>query len=92
MIEYTYEIISYDVLGNLKDGYEVNTAHSTKTFITINEDDSTTSIIKKLKDVGYLNKYARNSKFDIAGEIGYSLYVELKTLYPICELKIVEVD
>lgn len=89
MIEYTYEIISYDVLGNLEDGYEVNAAYTTKTFITINEDDSTTSIIKKLKDVGYLNKYARHSKFNIEGEIGFNLHIELKTLYPICGLNIV---
>lgn len=86
-----YEIITYDVWGNEKDGFEVNNAFSTGTIIDVTDSDSEKDIISKLKAVGIIRKGFRFSSFSIDGEASYSLYVTYEpTMYPVCELRKVE--
>jgi hypothetical protein len=91
-----FEIINYDVWGNPKDGFEVNNSFSTGIVIDINEDDSDKTILKKLKEVGYLKKTAKFNCFEIDGDFDYSLYINHVTIkdgdYPLCELRRLEND
>ena len=87
-----FEIIQYDVWGNPQDGFEVNDAYSTGIVIDINENDSDKTILKKLKEVGFLKKTAKYNCFEI--EVCHSLtalYINHVTLkdgvYPLCELR-----
>ena len=87
-----YEIIEYDVWGNKVDGYEVNNAFRTGNMVEIDIDnDSDKTIIKKLKDAGYLAKGLHTTSFEIDGD-EYGLYVncvkqEFNGFYPVCELR-----
>ena len=70
-----YEVITLDVWGNNKEGYEVNAAHSTgdKFTVPLNCDDK--RIIEHLKALGYVNKKTRFNSLEIKGEDN-SLYVD----------------
>ena len=76
----TFEIISYDVWGNDKDGYEVNQAFTTGEFVYLREDMTDKEIIEALVNVGYYSPDSLNDMdhVDIEGEFGYSLYIEYK--------------
>ena len=86
-----FEIIQYDVWGNPQDGFEVNNSFSTGIFIDINENDTDKTILKKLKEVGFLKKTAKYICFEIDGELDFSLYITHVTIkdgaYPLCELR-----
>lgn len=87
-----YDVINYDVLGNPKDGYEVNDAHYTGLTITVNDDDTDADVIKALQNVGFLKDGLHRSKFEVDGDPDYTLYVNATHsryggLYPLCELQ-----
>ena len=93
-----FEIINYDVWGNPQDGFEVNNAYSTGIFVDINKNDSDKTILKKLKEVGFLKKTAKYICFEIEGEDPFlvidgrpSIYINHVTqkdgVYPLCELR-----
>ena len=84
-----YQLITYDVWGNKRDGYEVNQSYTSDTIIDLEPTDYyDDTIIKKLKEVGLLSKHAKNSKYDIDGEFDYTLYVNYTpVMYPVCELR-----
>ena len=85
-----YEVVSLDVWGNRRDGYEVNDAYSTGVYININEDTSDADIIKLLKAAGFLKKTCKNKSFSVNGEFGYSLHITHEpTDYPVYDLKCV---
>tara|TARA_Y100000593_G_C4216702_1_gene289595 strand:+ start:615 stop:896 length:282 start_codon:yes stop_codon:yes gene_type:complete len=86
-----FELINYDVWGNPQDGFEVNNAYSTGIVIDISENDTDKTILKKLKEVGFLKKTAKFICFEIDGELDFSLYINHVTqkdgVYPLCELR-----
>ena len=86
-----FELINYDVWGNSQDGFSVNNAYSTGIFINIEVFDTDKTILKKLKEVGFLKKTAKYNCFVIDGESEYSLYINHVTIkdgvYPFCELR-----
>jgi hypothetical protein len=63
-----YEVITYDVWGNTREGFEVNQAFTTGRTITLPENASDYLINRRLG--------VRGVKWD--GEPEYSLYGELK--------------
>jgi len=89
-----FEIIQYDVWGDPDGGFTVNNAYSTGIVIDINENDTDKTILKKLKEVGFLKKTAKYICFEIDGELDYSLYINHVTIkdgvYPLCELRRLE--
>ena len=92
-----FEIIQYDVWGNPQDGFEVNNSFSTGIFIDINENDTDKTILKKLKEVGFLKKTAKFNCFEINNDIFFeALYIDHVTIkdgiYPFCELRRLEND
>ena len=89
----TYKIKSYDVWGNKTDGYEVNDVFHTGLEIELSEQDcyNDRTIIKKLKDIGFLKKGLHTKSFEITGEPGFSLYLTCVKacfggFYPVCQL------
>ena len=86
-----FELINYDVWGNPQDGFEVNNAYSTGIVIDMNENDTDKTILKKLKEVGFLKKTAKYICFEIDGELDFSLYINHVTIkdgaYPLCEIR-----
>lgn len=44
----TYQVISYDVWGNSRDGFEVNAAYTTNTYIEVSESTSDRAINRRL--------------------------------------------
>jgi hypothetical protein len=86
----TYNVISYDVWGNLKDGYEVNQAFCTSHYIDVDDTDSDTAIIRKLKVIEYLNPKTR-TKFTLDSSTEECIYINReRDSFPICELRLVD--
>ena len=89
-----YEIISYDVLGNEKDGFEVNDARHTGVFVSLTKDASDEQIIRALKNEGYIKRNCRFATFEMDhsfGEPPQCIYVEIKkTGAPFCELRLAD--
>jgi hypothetical protein len=44
----TYQVITYDVWGNAREGFEVNAAYTTDTYIEVSESTSDRAIIAVL--------------------------------------------
>ena len=66
-----YQYISYGLVGNEKDGYEVNDAHTTDTFVELSEADlkSDTALFHALKREGFITKKRlRVNKFSTEGD------------------------
>lgn len=74
-----YRLIDYDVWGNDKDGYEVNQAFLTNTFIDLTDkiinDDKL--LIKDLKKAGIIRKGIHANKIGILGD-DITMYFEYK--------------
>lgn len=91
-----YEIISYDVWGNAKDGYEVNDAHRTGIIIELPEECTDRHIRRALYDCGYCTRSVLWSKLEVCNaytESG-SIYMEHNSIKeagrPFCELRPVD--
>lgn len=86
-----YKIISYDVWGNPKDGFEVNDNYDTGITLELLENSSDYTVISELKKAGFLKKTAKNTKFEVDGDFSHSLYIDHVTQrrgsYPFCELR-----
>lgn len=83
-----YQLITYDVWGNTRDGYEVNAAYTTANYIELNGDESDGLINRRLNVLGVIN--ARGTTW--GGEPGHTLYGTNKgNGRPVCELRAVEV-
>lgn len=75
-----FEIISYDVWGNTRDGYEVNAAYHTDQYIDIDESTSDRAINRRLGIHG--------AQWE--GELEYSLYgTSKRNGKPLLELRAV---
>lgn len=86
-----YEVITYDVWGNKRDGYEVNDAYHTGEIVDVSDSDSDKDIIRKLKAVGIIRKGFRFSSFIVDGDPDCNFYVDYEpTMYPVCELRKVQ--
>lgn len=59
-----YRIVSLDVWGNKKDGYEINAAYNTDNFIDIEENDTAKDIKQKLFNIDYLSKTGMRMKIE----------------------------
>jgi len=70
-----YEIISYEVWGNPKDGWEVNDAHYTDSKIEIPENSTDLEILNLLKGGGLVKDDITLNDISIDGESEYSFYV-----------------
>jgi hypothetical protein len=85
-----YEIVSLDVWGNEKDGFEINCGFYTGAVITIDPYDNK-DIIRKVRQAGYVNKALPYQNFEIEGdpEFELTLYYSSRRLgqrYPVCSL------
>ena len=82
-------IISYDVWGNGKEGYEVNAAHVWNYGVEFNLDwDSGRDIAKFLKSVGFLAKHVKVSNLEFDGHVDYVTITRSRDAYPLCEVRI----
>ncbi len=63
-----YRLISYDVWGNEKDGYEVNQAFTTSEYYELDDNADHTGIIKALRKQGCLKKGVRAKLIEIDGD------------------------
>jgi hypothetical protein len=84
-----FQIYDYDVWGNANDGYEVNDIFRTSFIVELNKEDNDETIIKKLKEAGYINNDVSNKDFEIEGEFKYNLNINyIKDCFmPFCELR-----
>jgi hypothetical protein len=64
----TYQVITYDVWGNAREGFEVNAAYTTDTYIEVSESTSDRAINRRLGVSGI--------SWD--GEPGFTLYGTVK--------------
>jgi hypothetical protein len=86
----TYDVVSYDVWGNEKDGWEVNDSHKTGMTVELTDEPTDRQVIEALKEVGYVNKYAKMAAFcfDYNNNVASDdIYVELANGKPFCELR-----
>ena len=87
-----FKVYSLDVWGNDKDGYTVNDCIDTR--IVLNFDDISEwgdfdfEVVKALKRANLVKKSARYNRFDIDGDIEFTLYInDSKNLFPLYELR-----
>lgn len=73
----TFDVITYDLWGNDRDGYEVNDAHKSGT-IDIDPEWSDKRLILELKREGWLRRNIRLASITIDGEPDYTLYLNYK--------------
>jgi hypothetical protein len=69
-----YEVISYDVWGNARDGFDVNQSFRTGVVVTVEDTDTDATINRKLGRAGITG--ARGVTWD--GTPGMALYGEYK--------------
>ncbi len=71
-----YDIISYDVWGNAKDGYEVNDAHKIDvTELSDKEVNDDAFIVSTMISLGHLTESCTPTDVEIDGEPEFSLYI-----------------
>lgn len=93
MIFYKYGVYTYDLLGNPKDGFEVNDRYGPGDEDVVLPKNATKSeIVKALKKIGVIGKNNQVSSYDIEGEEDHTLYITKNTeevggMFPICELQ-----
>ncbi len=100
----SYELWSYDVIGNAKDGYEVNDRSCFSRDCQINTTKaeynkgteqeftenapSDSQILSALQSIGFLNNKVQVSDLDIDGDDKNLYITEAKDSYPLCELQL----
>lgn len=83
-----FEVRSYDVWGNKKDGYEINNVFASDIIIVVPDDWSKSDIIKQLKEEWGMKKGYQARHFQFEGDDEYSLYLyRLSDYLPVCELR-----
>lgn len=88
---FKYQLWSYDVWGNKKDGFEVNNRYR-DCIVEIPEDAIDREIIKIIKKAMGLKRGFPYAYFEVDGEPEYTLYVNYTSStfggwYPVCELE-----
>lgn len=87
----TYRVWTYDVWGNLYDGFTVNNRFKQGT-IDFDPEAKDADIIRTLKQAGYINPQCHYNSFEIDGEPDYTLYINYTAqsvggYYPLLELE-----
>ena len=89
-----FKVYSLDVWGNDKDGYTVNDCMDTGITVAVSDDSMCyygifdDSVIHALKRAKLIKKSARYNRFDIEGDIEFTIYInDAKDLYPLYELR-----
>ena len=90
-----FRVWTYDVWGNAKDGYEVNDRRELTDYFHDDKllqvpDDSDDTVIRALKDRGWLKKTAQKRWLDIQGD-GSSISIDVRRDgYPLLGLELIE--
>lgn len=84
-----YEVISYDVWGNARDGYEVNQAFHTGEFVEVDPYAEHHTFFRSLKKQGAISSYA-GMKVDEIGDETCLYVVRERDMKPLFELRRVE--
>ena len=83
-----WQVITYDVWGNNREGYDVNDKHKSGR-VRMHVAYSDRQVIATLKAAGVINSRCRYASFDIDGDAD-TIYVTYSTSrmhgYPVCEL------
>ncbi len=83
-----YKVVSYDVWGNERDGYEVNAAYNTSLSIDVDDIDNDEAIVEALVEIGYLDARVNADDISITGD-EYCLYLlDTHSSYPLGELQL----
>ena len=81
-------IVSYDVWGNAKDGYEVNDSYYVVRDVEFDGDwDNDRDLVKFLKEQDYLAKHVKVSNLEVDGDEFCAYINRKKDSYPICEIR-----
>lgn len=80
-----YQLVTYDLWGNNKDGYEVNDIYKQDLFILISSWNEDLEILKALRSEGILTKTTRYKDYTLNHNEDV-IYIEYKS-YPCCELR-----
>lgn len=83
-----FDLHTYDVWGNERDGFEVNDRYMRRDVIEVPDDATDADFILALKRAGWLKRNVRVSSIGIEGESDYTLYfTHTPTGYPLFELE-----
>jgi len=89
----TFEIRTYEVWGNPKDGFEVNNSFRLSETITLPSDGGFTDheLIKALKAAGVIKAGCHFDSFEVDGEWDRTIFINQTNkavggLYPFCEV------
>lgn len=85
-----YQLWTYDIWGNAKDGFEVNDRYKQK-IVELPENASNKQIRRALYDSGVFGRGIMTAALDIDGDPEYALYINhtarsVGGLCPLCEL------
>lgn len=82
-----WEIRTYDVWGNARDGYEVNDIYYYPYDVEIQCDPTDKQIIQALKEAGVIGKYDRYATYEIHwGDENHAYVNRVRDGFPVCEL------
>lgn len=81
-----YDLYTYEVGGNARDGFEINDVFLLEKNIVIIDNFNDRDIIRLLKRMDFINKYCHFTSFQIEGDRDYTLYFTYRDR-PICELR-----
>ena len=86
-----YQLWTYDVWGNKKDGFDVNNRFK-EGIVEIPEDATNREFLKIVRKAISIKRGYHHADFDIDGEPEYTLYVtytgtSLGGWYPVCEME-----
>ena len=82
-------IISYDVWGNAKDGYEVNQASYWHRNVDFDGDwENDREILKFLKDMDYLAKHVRYCDIEVEDSYNAVYLYRKRDYYPLGEVQL----
>lgn len=89
--KFEYHVINYDVWGNNRDGYQVNTAFTTSYRVNLTANYSDLELRRELYKCGYCNRGILTASIDIDDQLE-CIYINLTgTRYagfkPFCELR-----
>ncbi len=85
-----YELWSFDVWGNEKDGYEVNDRSNWTYNFQMDSESTDAQIVKALVDWGFLADHVKPSDIEIEGDGEHFFFNDAATHYPLGELILVD--
>ena len=87
-----WELISYDVWGNIDSGYEVNDIYNTGRVVEIINDEDDNQVLDALKALDVVHADVTVDELELDGDEEVIYVNDAGSSYPMCELRLTEAE